>query len=77
MILRAHFACRVHFRPGYVGVHIHTTRHDDKAGGIHNAVGFEMRIGGRRDDFSILDPQVADFPVHAISRVVHLALGNT
>jgi hypothetical protein len=76
VIFGAHFPSRVNFRPGNVRVDVHTPRHDDQTSSIERAVGAKLRIGRRCDDAAILNPQVADFAVDTVGRVVHRSVSD-
>ena len=57
-------------------VHVDTARHNHQAGGVQRFVRPSRRIRRRRDDPALFDPQVEDFAVDAVARIVDRAIFN-
>ena len=55
-LLRAHFARGIDLGAGNMAVHIDPAGHHHQAGGVQRRGGLDVRIAGRRNNFSALNP---------------------
>ena len=76
LFLGHHLASGVDLWPGDMAMHVHTARHDHIAGRVQYSVGSYGWIRGRRNHAPVFDPDVADFSVDAVFRVVKRSTAN-
>ena len=69
-VVRHHLSSHVDLWPGNVAVHVDATRHHDHTSAVDGLVGFHLATR-LRDDFTILDPNIDDFAIDAVFRVVN------
>ena len=67
---RSHFSRGIQRRPRIMAMHIDPARHHHQLGRVHGPVSSRLTISGRCHHFSVTNPQVDDFPIDFVDRVV-------
>ena len=69
-LVRLHFSRCVNFWAGNVAMHVDCTRHHDATRNVFANDRSRVIVGRRFRDPAVTDPDVADFPVNFVGRVV-------